>query len=438
MAEDKGKILNAISGWLEIKNNNYLNIPLFLFSFLIPFWLGILPYLIWLIAVFWIWQEGYKNRFKNIHTNKENSLKFWMCVIFFGLHIISLIYSEDKNEALLNLQVKLSFIVFPLILFISDAEKTNDLLPKIFTVFISGTIVASVICYIMALYHSFQLNQEEMGFNINPTGFAGDNFFLYKYFSVFQHPSYFAMYLNLSIGILLIHNRFKILPVTLKRYIVYLIVAYLSLTILLLSSRAGIIVWIVIWLFYFIVIIQRSYSLHQFIYFLLPVIIILGFSAYIFIGQNRFNVIKEEINRAESAGSGELGSVALRLIIWDNAYKLFKEKPFFGTGIGDVQNDLHNLSWKNGFPQIKEMNLNVHNQYLELLVGTGIFGLMIFLVLIFLPLSSLQTPVKQIFIVYLCILLINLLFESMFDRLWGVVFFSFFYSLFAFSTQKEK
>jgi O-antigen ligase len=81
--------------------------------------------------------------------------------------------------------------------------------------------------------------------------------------------------------------------------------------------------------------------------------------------------------------------------------------------------------------------LNVHNQYIETLIGQGIIGLLWLLSILLLPLIISIKEKKIFFIGFIIITGINLFFESMFNTQAGVIFFAFFYSLFFLTRAKE-
>jgi O-antigen ligase len=68
-----------------------------------------------------------------------------------------------------------------------------------------------------------------------------------------------------------------------------------------------------------------------------------------------------------------------RLAIWTCALELIQKKPFFGTGLGDVESDLQGKYKDAKFYFALESNYNSHNQYLDILLSNGVLGLLFFL-----------------------------------------------------------
>ena len=86
--------------------------------------------------------------------------------------------------------------------------------------------------------------------------------------------------------------------------------------------------------------------------------------------------IKDQIKSFTSLGTDV--STDDRIIIWSTAWQMFKNKPFFGHGLG---------TFMSVFGRYKPYDYNeivyAHNCYLQMAAETGIFGLLIFLWFVF-------------------------------------------------------
>ncbi|GAG69370.1 unnamed protein product, partial [marine sediment metagenome] len=123
-------------------------------------------------------------------------------------------------------------------------------------------------------------------------------------------------------------------------------------------------------------------------------------------------------------------SIGTRVVLWEEAVQIIKRNFIFGVGQGDIKMELHNQAKKKGYSQIVEKNLNIHNQFLETFVGLGIGGFILLVLMLFGPILRLSGKFLELFIYFIIIVTVNLVFESMFNRLAGVFFFAFFYCLF--------
>ena len=416
----------------HLRNSHYYAILLFAFG--LSFGTKISIYLLWVLGIGWL----ISGQFKYIFQGKGNRLEkigFFALLVFFMLHILSLIYSADLKEGLFDLEVKLSLFLIPLFLFGSKFLKIPEKKNIIFYAFIIGLFFASLICYLSALYNSISLlvsNENDVTpfyLLLNP--------FQYKSFSLFHHPSYFAMYLTVGITIILYLLDHK--ESYSKKYFKSLgfLIAFFVVTVFLLSSRAGIlslILILIIWLYYK----TKSFSRKN-KYLVQSVSLIsltIVFIAVLYFG-DRFSYVKKEIEdfrTAENVENVNWGSISLRLQIWHYALQIIKNKPVFGIGTGDVKTELRKLAENDGISQIGALNLNVHNQFLETWIGIGLFGFLLLILILLLPVLVESNLFLKLIAV---IIAVNFLFESMLNRLGGVAFFSFFYCLSVYSIKNE-
>lgn len=78
-----------------------------------------------------------------------------------------------------------------------------------------------------------------------------------------------------------------------------------------------------------------------------------------------------------------LGYDAERIWIWKANWEIFKDHPFFGVGYGNNPDVMKEYLPKIGAPDYTIIS-HAHNQYLHFLSGTGVFGLLIYLLVLFL------------------------------------------------------
>jgi O-antigen ligase len=115
-----------------------------------------------------------------------------------------------------------------------------------------------------------------------------------------------------------------------------------------------------------------------------------------------------------------------RIPIWKSAIKTIKHNIVFGVGPGDASKELLKEYKNAGYTEMCYDNLNAHNQYLEVLLGTGLIGFLIFITILSYMVYLLILKRNLLFGVYILIILIFFLFESVLNRIAGVTFFSLF------------
>jgi O-antigen ligase len=122
---------------------------------------------------------------------------------------------------------------------------------------------------------------------------------------------------------------------------------------------------------------------------------------------------------------------------WYASLQLIKENFWLGTAPSNLNEELVKKYRELGFEFALKNELNSHNQYLETLAGLGILG---FLSLIFIMGYSFVISIQQrnyLLFFLMIILSINFLFESMLNRMAGILFMMFFMSLFIFAKIPE-
>ncbi len=128
---------------------------------------------------------------------------------------------------------------------------------------------------------------------------------------------------------------------------------------------------------------------------------------------------------------------ALRLAIWECSRELIYQNFFWGLGSGDVQDELQKVYEKRKFYFASRYNrYNAHNQYIQQFLANGIIGFTALLCCIFIPLFSKLPYKKQFLINFLIIFGAICLTESILEVNKGIVWYSFFNSIFVFSENR--
>ena len=340
-------------------------------------------------------------------------------VLFYLIHLISVFYSDDKDAAWFDMEVKFSLILFPLIFlfknpFILERKK------MVLISFVFGTIVSSLIMLIFAYYR-----------------FDGENtqVFYRMELSLF-HPSYLAMYLIFAILIII-----KIMEQELNklkyRIVAYLIILFLLILISQLQSKAGILSIIFISFYYMVfAFVRKNALLLRISFFVLAVSMSL-----VFVQKstrfNRFNEMTQSIEKI-SEGTQTTGSTGTRYSIWKVATREIKKHWLFGVGAGDIKPVLIEGYKKDGLTKAIDRRFNVHSQYLETILGQGIIGLSLLLFLLFLGFQQAIKRKDMFLSGFILLIILSMGPESMLNIQAGVVFMSFFYYfLFTFDIPKS-
>jgi len=417
--------------------NNISYFSFLTIAFVFPFGIGFLPYLLWFAGLAWLLEGKILIKIKNAFTNKILIFYFVLFLVFYLLHLLSVFNSTNSKEAWFDIEVKLALVVFPFIVFTSNnliKKKTNNILIAL----LAGTIIAVLICLFNSLFQSFHLSDGHLMFRVHPGNQDWNNYFLAAYFSVFHHPSYFVLFISLSIAIVFFLGFSKRDIINLKRWQFILLLIFLSVALFLVSSRAGLVIWVMIIIYFFISDLAGKYTINEKILSFLPFVLLAGVFIFLLFNGNRYRVVADEISDIKKSDQKHecTGSSEIRVVMWERALDIIKDNPMLGTGTGDVKDKLQKNAEIEGYSIIKDRNFNVHNQYLETWMGIGVLGFIVLLLLFFVPLFF---KARHYLLPYLIIILsTSFLFESMLNRLAGVMFFAFFLSLLVFGHQAEE
>lgn len=407
--------------------NKLLSFLVLIIVFFVPIWVRIALLLIPLLVLVWILSKKWKNVIPAVRKNRFAQI----LILFWILHLIGVFYSTNWRYGLQDVQQKLSFLLFPIIFvtFSNDEEYDVNMVIK---TFLYGSIISGIICFFNAFYNSISLVSGHFIFCSVPQDALWDNYFVYTRLAFLNHPSYISMYFSFSIAIL-----FKLIkdskggPFQLFSYISLII--YFGSLIILLSSRAGILTLIltiiagVIWLF------------TNRIGWILKVGIlgILGtFIIVLFFSLNKksplIKELKENVLNNLNLGKSHFSNAYdMRFYLWQCIPSVMSNNLVFGHGTGDFKIALNKEYNKRNLVNAYKNEYNAHNQFLESLVSLGLVGLIIMLMLIAYPVYYLlRKGNNYLSILFILIIVVNFLAESMLSRIAGILFFALFYSLF--------
>lgn len=407
-----------------IRNIDFYTFCLLIFSF--PFGKGLfLPvFAIWLVLSF-ISFFIHKD-FEIIKTKRFLILP----ILFYFSYILSPTKYIDFKLYTSELLFYLPLILVP-ILYPSNRQIYNKNLTKLFWIFTIGCSSAALYYFIYAIYRSTSFVDGSIVFNpIHNYGWG--NYIFSKELSYLIHPSYFALYILIALAFLGIKIK-EWDSFSLKVKFSLIIVIILLVTCLaFLQSRAGLLslgLLAITWL-YRILITNRRYLVGVIILFIFIVS-----SFFIFSKFERFistAKIFGLINQADDTLNVKREDpTTIRLWIWKSAASVIKENPIKGVGPSFVKEKLYDEYLRRDLVISASEKLNAHNQFLETFLGIGVIGFSLLLITILVPLWFAFKEKDWLFVNFLCLCFISFTFESMLERIAGIVFFAIFYTTLA-------
>ena len=377
--------------------------------FCLPFWPFIVPRILTFYAVAAIVVliiEKAKFRF---------DYRFILLILFYLLHLLGLAWTENMGAGTFDLEVKLSFFIFPLLCFFLQYSKPE--FRAILWAFLAGLIF------------TFLFNFAKAGMLYQETG--SFNSFFYNSLSEPLHPGYLSMYLNLGMIILLVSLFVQEKRMFKNTKMHYLLFALFFVFNLMVFSKNGVAVSVLlaILLFYHLLVVKKKVLLALSSVLLSGALMLLVYSQSSFVRNNieemMSNLVYEEVDEHHKAQ----GSVSLRWVVWEASIEVIKDQPWIGVGTGDAGTHLIEEYKKKNEVVALEKKLNSHNQFLQTFVVLGLLGFSV-LVMIF-GVGILRSIKEKNYLAlgFLILVLINCLTESAFETQAGTVFFAIFYCL---------
>jgi O-antigen ligase len=384
---------------------------------ILPIHVDFLPPFMILWVICWLWENA--GMFNSIINFKNESfLLFIGFFLFFIWYVSGLLYTTDLANGKLLIFRRLSLILFPLVL-VRPGKMIKDRIMLLLKVFSISTLLYIVASYGFAMYRSLHLDHGSIVFNPHPIERDYDNYFFGTDFAFSQHPTYLAMYVILSVFIAFESTFNKQQRLLYK--ISWLVGGSIMLSSLyFISSRAGILSAIILIPFYLIIHFRKINKGWVSVFVVIGALTIFIFS---FLNNNR---IKYYLPDTQSSSVIEKLKLDNRVPIWRSAIKVIRHNLFFGVGAGDASAEIRKAYKDAGYTEMYYDNLNAHNQYLEILLANGLVGLLIMLsVIAFLVYKAILSR-NLLLGLYISVIIIFFLFESVLNRIAGVTFFSLF------------
>lgn len=362
--------------------------------------------------------------FNNLEFNKLlRNRSYNLLALFFIFLLIAASYSATFNQAQKEIIRHLSFVLIPF-LFITIKPFTIREIRIIFQTFTLSLILLFIICFLNAIYRQIIFFNEGGIFNWY-------FFYRYDFLEIFsQHPTYISMFTLLSLSMLGFSEKSNILIK--NKFWRILIMLIHILAILLYGSRMAYLLFCILGVVYLVKIFRIGKIKELLIFIAL-------FLFFLYAGWN-VPIVKERVlytlgakydykfNEKEfikEKSPEEKG----RLLLWQDAIELIKERPIFGYGTGSSRKVLMQKYEEKEHTLFLENRFNAHNMYLELLLIGGIPLLFIyFLILCSLFTIALKKKDAIIFSFALIITLTSITETIFFAQ--GIIFFAFFYCFF--------
>lgn len=350
----------------------------------------------------------------------------WLLPLFYASYFVGVFTSEQPSFQFM--EYKLSLLIFPVLFFLHNYTEAHR--SHILKALVWGLGASAVACLVLALHHSIGFSEEGIRFQPNVLegrGFMesilyGGNYFFGRHLSVFHQTVYYALYLCVGVAVVLFR------PDLFSRKHRWFFLLFFVAMIFLVSNKASFIALALVfgcklW----------TWRVRPRLKWMSVSIVILALSLFAFLNPrfkgSAVQIAKGEIQLDKKARFG----FATRLLSWDAALSLIQEKPLLGYGHSEAQKALNNRYREKQYTTPLKESYNAHNLWLQSWLENGALAVLLILV-VFWALFR-KANHSPLFVSFILILLVNSMFEGMFNRFSGISFFSFL-TCFMFSMKK--
>ena len=366
-----------------------------------------------IIGLSWIFSFSFKEKLQRFMKN-PTAIAF---VLIYLLHLLSIFYTENYSEGWNDLRLKISFLLLPFFMmtvqFIYNEQRMFIL--KLFAVLMMLMALTDLTNAFLEYFVSG--NQETF-------------YYIHLPYVLASKVHYVAWYYSFAIFISIYH----LISSHSNRTLWFLGLLILLFSLILLSSRAFILAFIVVFILSFFKWFKTAKTSRFMLAKILSFAALFIFTLLLIPSTNlRLNDTVVELQKM--FGYDTPKQTNPRVFIWRYGADLIAKNPIFGFGVGDAKEELSvalescDAMFWNGERNIpiQNKNYNFHNQFMQTWAEVGIFGFLILLFIMIYP--FLLKNSHPLFLIFIGLTFIGCLTESMFERQAGVVLFAFMYPL---------
>lgn len=354
---------------------------------------------------------------------KERKYIIWM-VLFFAWNFLSAVTSKDVDTAFTYVDSRLPLFYLPLT--VGLVKTTREFKARLLLGFAVITTIFCLVCLAWAIRNYMMTGNVDWLYSDAVTALSG------------QQAIYISLLVNFSIYIFCrfifftsYTFRLLLIPALIFLFVISFMLASRNMMLVLYSFAIGFL--------FFYMFKQKKYLTGTVI---LVMLFAAGFTVLKFFPKtiNRFKDFvytqydyhhdASESHYSKETTPDQWNGANFRIAAWRCGWELFRKKPLAGTHLGDKRADLLEKYKEKDFQFAIRTNKNLHNNYLDILVGTGIIGLLLYFA------GWLVLPIRYAlhFSDYLSVLMIvtfaiAMITEVYFDRAFGGMLVAFFIPL---------
>ncbi|WP_299455630.1 O-antigen ligase [uncultured Microscilla sp.] len=411
-----------------LKQDNLLFITTLLVTITLPISMLANNISIVLMLLVWISEGKWRTKIQNLQYNKI-SLIF---LSFYVLHLIGMLYTNNKSEGFIELEKRLSLLIFPLVLGSTTKQFTKSQFHFILKTFVFSCTLASATMLLHAVYRVTEQNQDIKVLFYDLLSMSS---------IIKMHPIYIAMYMGFCLFIILyfLQSFWKSISILTKIGSIILFIYTLGF-IFLTGARMPIISTVLIIIIQFITgykkqtLTTNAALISLFIG--VVIIVIMKFDVL----QHRFKIIYETnisqiFSKDYQYHNDHQNAFSMRLVKWRCSVEIIYENFLFGVGTGDAEDQLVICyDQKKFWGRLAGYRFNSHNIYLQDWLRLGLIGFTLLMLSFILPIIKAVKHKKGLYLAFITLFMLCGTTESLINANKGIIFFAFFSCIFAFKS----
>jgi len=338
----------------KIDLNQYYQYLLIILAFLAPLTVFGANMIIVVIAFTWLLSGDYQSKFNEISKSKLMIAS----IIFFSLHLVGLIWTNDLSWGL-HIVHKMWYFLLLLPIFYTLVQQH----------YVKYYVSAFLLAMILTVTISFLIWFEVIPLSKNIDGVP---MFLH---ATLENPVPFMSHISynpiLCLAIYMVCQQlmFNNSLSQLKRYIYSFIALTMTINMFITGGRAGQVMFFAMLGILFI----QSLMSKKYKYVILILILIPGVFFTAYQTSSSFPTrVDDTISSIMNYSQNSTTALGHRITYWVNTLELIQENPIIGVGTGDFPNEYLKIHNQNSD---RRSTTNPHNMYLLVQAQLGIFGL---------------------------------------------------------------
>jgi O-antigen ligase len=356
-------------------------------------------------------------RKENFRRVKLNDIIIPAAIYF--LTLIAAIYTKYTGDAFPEWERQAALLIFPVVVSLNAFD---------FKRYLFNVILAMAFSCAFAILYLYGTAFKAIALHHLSPASIFRNLFLNHNFArpIDMHATYFSMYI--ALGATATIYAFIKTEIRVNKYLYAFISIVLMAGLIQLSSRAVLISFALI-----INLLVPNFWIEKTkrtVYLILSLLITLSVFYVVTKNDNlktRFIVeLKEDLTKNDAVNN----LLEPRAVRWASAKELMLASPVYGYGSGSEIPLLKEVYYEHKLYNSYLNSLNIHNQYLSMVIKTGAIGLLVLLFVLFAGFKRSIQWKDGLFCAFLTIISIVFFSENVLDGNKGIFFFACFYSLF--------